>query len=333
MNQKLLLLSFMLIENTFLVIVSLILGATFFIVEYFGDKIPNLPTIPVSIVGGISVTYFFLVLLPEIAKNLPEPPLDLTLFEYLFVLIGFTFIHVSEKLILQRVDSKTQDEVRKLIHKERDLELVEDKIETYLNMELSQEKVDENALRELSTVITDLHQKKISFESEIESKKNIIHDHMNEEFEKFKFATNFLYHFLIGLILLNLIVVNWVYAILFYFFAFFRAIISTDMSPQKYQMFTDLDIELDYKEPKLNKIILASSALLGMFFDLVFDFIYPINLEILYILFSFIAGVILYTIVREILPQKEKGNPLFFLLSVIGFTILVVIINYFVSLV
>lgn len=322
----------MILENIPLIILTFAFGATFFLIEYYGDKISNLPTIPVSIVGGISITYFFLVLLPEISQNLPEYPLHLTLFEYLFVLVGFTFIHVTEKFILQRVESKTQHSVRKLLIMEADVERVEDKIENYLNEELSHKETDEQVLRNLTSTIKDLHEKRTSIEEEIASKKLKIHDHMNEEFEKFKFFTNFFYHFLIGLILLNLIMVNIVYAILFYFFAFFRAVISTDMSPQKYQMFTDLDIELDYQEPTLNKILLASAALLGMVFDLIFDLIYPINLEVLYILFSFISGVILYTIVRELLPQKEKGKPLFFLLSVIGFTITVFVLNLFVAL-
>ncbi|TFF95925.1 MAG: hypothetical protein EU547_06975 [Promethearchaeota archaeon] len=323
----------MIIEHICLVLIAFIFGVTFFLVEYYGQKIPNLPTIPVSIVGGISVTYFFLVLLPEISENLPEYPFHFKLFEYLFVLIGFSFIHVTEKFILQRVESKTQHSVRKLMQMEDDVEKVEDKIENYLNEELTQNHMDEQILKNLTNTIKELHEKRISIEDEIIVKKQKIHDHMNEEFEKFKFSTNFLYHFIIGLILLNLIIVNLVYAILFYFFAFFRAVISTEMDPQKYQIFTDLDIELDYQEPKINKLLLASATLMGMIFDLGFDLIYPINLEILYILFSFISGVILYTIVREIIPQKEKGNPLFFLLSVIGFTITIFIINIFVSLI
>jgi zinc transporter ZupT len=323
----------MIFEQVGLSVLAFILGATFFIVEYYGQRISNIPTIPVSFVGGISITYFFLVLLPEISKNLPEYPLQLTLFEYLFVLIGFTFIHVTEKLILQRVESKTQHKVRTLMRKERDLELVEDKIENYLNQELSREKADESAIRELSSVISRLHQKKLSIESEINNSKQKIHDHMNEEFEKFKFFTKFFYHFLIGLILFNLISVELIPAILFYLFAFFRVVIATDMSPEKNKLFTDLDIELDYQETKLNRILLSSSPLIGMFFDLGFDLIYPINLEVLYLMFSFISGVILYSIVREVLPQKEKGNPLFFLLGVVGFAITVFVMNLFVSLI
>ncbi len=317
----------------FLIVFAFLLGGTFFIVEYYGHKISSLPTIPISIVGGISVSYFFLVLLPEVSESLPEYPLHLTLFEYLFVLIGFTFIHVSEKLTLQRVESKTQHRVRELMRMESDLDVVEDKIESYLNEELSQEDIDENALKELTSVIKDLHQKKVSIESEIDMSKKKIHDHMNEEFEIFKFFTNFFYHFLIGLILFNLILVDLIPAIFFYVFAFFRVVIYAEMGPQKYQMFTDLDIDLDYQETKRNRIILASSTLIGMLFDLIFDLFYKINLEVLYILFSFISGVILYTIVREVIPQKEKGNPIFFLLSVIGFTILIFIVNSFASLI
>jgi len=37
----------------------------------------------------------------------------------------------------------------------------------------------------------------------------------------------------------------------------------------------------------------------------------------------------MYTIFREVIPQKEKGKPLYFIFGFFGFTILIVIINVF----
>ncbi len=316
------------VQQFFLMIIAFLLGFTFFIIDYYGQKLPR---IPVSIIAGISVTYFFLIVLPEISVRLPEYPLHLTLFEYFFVLVGFVFIHVSEKLILQRVESKAQQKVRKLMEMEMNLEEVEDHMEDIFSDELSHEQMDEEALRDISRVVKELHTQGKTIREEITNSKKRIHDHLNEEFKDLRFFTDFFYHFLIGIILYNLILIDLIPAILFYVFAFFRLIISKRLL-NRYKIFTDIDIEVDYEETKSKKLILALAVLIGMGFDLFLDFFYQINLEILYILFSFISGVILYTIVREVLPEKEKGKPLYFLLSVIAFTIIIIIVNIFVSL-
>ena len=92
------------------VIISLVLAALFFITEFFDKKHPR---IHVSFIGGISVAYFFLVVLPEISENFPANPFNLAIFEYLFVVVGFVFVHVSEKLILQNVEFISQKRMRK----------------------------------------------------------------------------------------------------------------------------------------------------------------------------------------------------------------------------
>ena len=85
--------------------ISIAFGIFFFIADYYENKIVKLHA---SFIAGISVAYFFLIVLPEIPERLPEAPFDLKLFEYLFVLVGFTFVHLTEKFILQKVESKTQ---------------------------------------------------------------------------------------------------------------------------------------------------------------------------------------------------------------------------------
>ena len=49
--------------------------------------------------------------------------------------------------------------------------------------------------------------------------------------------------------------------------------------------------------------------------------------EMFYILFSFTSGVILYTVVREVIPEKEKGRPIYFLIGFVGFTFVIFVIN------
>ena len=122
----------MTLEAVIVLILSLSFGILFFISDFYEDKLTRLIQLHVSFIAGISVAYFFLVVLPEVGDKLPEFPFELRLFEFLFVLIGFTFIHVSEKLILQKVESNTQKKMRKLLQKEKTLESVEDNMENIL---------------------------------------------------------------------------------------------------------------------------------------------------------------------------------------------------------
>ena len=62
---------------------------------------------------------------------------------------------------------------------------------------------------------------------------------------------------------------------------------------------------------------------------LILKTIFPVNLELLFIFYSFISGVILYVIVREVIPEKEKGNPIKFLIGLIGFAVVIIVIKIF----
>ena len=106
----------MAVELIILIVISVVFGILFFIVDFYKKSHPKLH---ISLIAGISIAYFFLVLLPEIAENQPVYPLALQLFEFLFVVIGFVFVHVSEKFILQKVESKSQKRMRKLMEKEQ----------------------------------------------------------------------------------------------------------------------------------------------------------------------------------------------------------------------
>ena len=103
------------IENFLIVaIVSLVLGIFFFVADFYEHTHPRLH---VSLIAGISLAYFFLVLLPEVAVGIPIIPFEIVIFEYLFVVIGFSFVHISEKLILQKVEANSQKRMRKLLQK------------------------------------------------------------------------------------------------------------------------------------------------------------------------------------------------------------------------
>ena len=318
------------INFPFIAIVSLVFGALFFIIDFYQRTHPKLN---ISLIAGISISYFFLVLLPEIAENILVFPFELTIFEYLFVLIGFVFVHISEKLILQKVESKSQRRMRKLIGKEKILQIVEENIENILSKELEKDDLDDIALKDIAQTIADLHKGGEAFKETINRYKAKIQTHINEDLSKLRFFTNFSYHLLVGIIVVGLLTIDLIGGILFFLFAWFRAIITN--RSESHIIFTDLEIyeTFDIDENMTRKYVLALSNFLGVLIGLLLDLASFEYTELFYIFYSFVSGVILYTIVKEVMPEKEKGKPLYFLIGFIGFTVAIFIISIFTSLV
>ncbi|MFX1287149.1 MAG: hypothetical protein ACFFFY_01140, partial [Promethearchaeota archaeon] len=272
-------------------------------------------------------SYFFLVLLPEIAENIPVLPFEVIFFEYIFVLIGFVFIHISEKLILQKVESKSQKRMRKLLEKEKILSSVEENIEDILSKELEKDHLDETTLKDLAQTIADLKKQGEEFKEEIGRYKVKIQTKINEDLTNLRFFTNFTYHLLVGIIVVGLLAFDIFGGILFFLFAWFRAVITN--RSESHIIFTDLEIYDTYNidENMTRKYILALSNFLGVLIGLFLDLIGFEYSELFYIFYSFISGVILYTIVREVIPEKERGQPLYFLIGFVGFTLVIFTIN------
>ena len=308
------------------IILAIVFGCLFFLVDYYENKLVKLHA---SFIAGISVAYFFLIVLPEIAENLPEFPFDMQIFEYLFVLIGFTFFHLYKKFILQKVESGAQGRIRKLIVKEKTLEAVEKNMENILARELNNEELDEIALRDIARTLSELKEREEGMKGKINSYKFKIHNHVNQDLQKFRFITDYIYHFLVGIILVGLLIVNIIPGVLFFFYAFFRSIVSR--RSESHVIFTDLEIyeEFDYNEKFVIKLILGTSASMGIGIGFLVNVFLPENLELLFTFYSFISGVILYVIVSEFIPEKEKGNPIKFIIGLVGFAITIFIINIF----
>jgi len=309
-----------------LIVLAISFGVLFLIADFF--RIINFQ-INTSLIAGISIAYFFIVVLPEIAENLPEYPLYLKIFEFLFILIGFSFMHVSEKLILQKSEANSQKRMRDLIQMEKNLEIVEKNIGNLINTELKYETFDVLALKHLNQTLSNLTQQSEEIKAEIEKNKIIIQNHVNRDLHRLRYFTNYFYHFLIGLILVGLLFIRIIDGILFFFFAWFKTTISK--RKEKHLVFTDLEIyeESDFKENKIKKIVFGLATLTGVFLGLITELFLPIKmeLEMIYVLFSFITGVILYTIVREVIPEKEKGKSLYFLIGLVGFTIIIFLLK------
>jgi zinc transporter ZupT len=153
------------INYLLIISLSLLFGGLFFLVDYYDQKHPQLH---ISLIAGISVAYFFLVLLPEISENQPNYPLSLKIFEYLFVVIGFVFVHVTEKLILQKVEAKSQKRMRKLLKKEQTLEEVENNMEHILTREITKDNLDQFTLKDLAQTISSSYEQEETITKEIE---------------------------------------------------------------------------------------------------------------------------------------------------------------------
>jgi zinc transporter ZupT len=309
------------------IVLSLIFAVLFFIEEYYDDE--NKFQIHPSLIAGISISYFFLILLPEIAQGLPV--FTIGNIEYIFILLGFCFIHVSEKLIIQKVEFNSQRRVRKMIKKEKILEAVEHSIEGIINNEIQQEPLDELALKDMVRTLNDLHVQSNEIMASIKRTKLKIEKHIDKELNELRFITDFAYHFLVGFIIYNLLLLEPLTGLLFFIFAFFRAIIG-NRSEKVEIPFSDLDIKIKIEESKKRQLIFALSVVIGVLFSVFFDLIIPVHntiyLEVIYVVYSFVSGVILYVIVREVIPKNEKGNVIYFILGVVASTILFVIIKY-----
>lgn len=304
-------------------IISIICAILFFIIDINGEN--KLKQINNSLIAGITVSYFFILVLPEISAYMPEYPLHLQMLEFFYILVGFTFIHVSEKYILQKVDHNAQVKIRQLLKMEKSLDKVEVQLGHLIKNELSHDEIDALALKDMARIVAELIEQEESYKEQEHDLKRRIQGHINEDLDEIHQFTNFAYHFLTGLILFNILIIDIISAIFFFFFAFFRALITK--TSNDIVLFEGIPIQKHREKPKLFKFLLPSATLIGVIVALILELTIPLSIEIIFILFSFISGVILYFIVREVIPEKEKGNPLYFLIGVITFSVLVILIK------
>jgi zinc transporter ZupT len=123
----------------------------------------------------------------------------------------------------------------------------------------------------------------------------------------------FSYHFIIGVVLVNLLQRNIILGTLF-----FIPIISYTAVGQV----SLKEIHAKVKEKILLKIFLAASTLIGVI-EAVYIQIQP---RYFYALLGFVAGAMLYHVMRESIPSEKEGNGLFFLLGAVIYTILIMFV-------
>ena len=125
----------------------------------------------------------------------------------------------------------------------------------------------------------------------------------------------FIYHFMVGLVLYEKAHSSTLEALLFLVPVGIHAALSTASLSE---------IHGEFKEVLRLKLLLSSSFLLGVILALFIHIPPTVN----NILVSFIAGILLYIFVKEFLPEKKEGQPIFFVIGIVLFFIFFYIHRY-----
>lgn len=219
------------------VIYSLILGAVHFFNEKIQIRQEYVRIRVVSFIAGIAVTYVFLNLLPEVYKGFAI--FDRLIFVYL--LIGFTVAHITEKYIYQHSAPQTLRESLGGVHS-------------------------------------------IAF---------------------------FIYHFFIGIILVNLNRSSFLDGVLFFLPVLFYSSVGL--------------LALEKIHPKIwekpyVKFLLSLSTLVGVLLaDFFLGFKVAFNL-----LFGFVVGAFLYIALIDFIPREARGRPEYFALGVLTYSLIII---------
>jgi len=226
-----------------------------------------------------------------------------------------------DKLSLKELTEKVSELGE--IHEVQEERVEQEKsIEKSIIFNISRDESERFSLQELAMELDTFCQREEELEIQDYNLKVKIQNHINEHLDDLHNYANFGYHLLIGIILFELLTYDFITAILFFVFALFKAL--TSKTSNDIQLFPGIEINVEYNQPLYQKIIIASAGLLGIFIGLILNILFHLPIEIIFILFSFISGVILYTIIREVLPENESGRPLYFLLGIVVFLIIII---------
>ena len=223
-------------------ILLVFLGAVLFLLHFYNNwifsKWKKHSNKLASFVAGISVSYLFLYLFPELYEGVKF--LNKSLFVY--VLLGFMLLHIVEKQIRQ---SRSIEKLRLRLKEEHSIVF-------------------------------------------------------------------FVYYFILGIILVELINLNILKGLLFFFIILFHSMVSVASLKQIHQKLI---------AKKIFKIVLSISTLLGILFALFVKF----PQSVYYILIGFVAGALLYIVVRDIIPKQSDSKLIYFIFGALLYMVLIML--------
>ncbi len=208
----------------------------------------------ISFAAGISVTYIFLVLLPDVYQGTVY--LDQRMF--LFVLIGFVIFHLIEKHVFQ--------------HARKD---------------------------ELYHELTIVHQWSL-----------------------------FIYYVLAGIAIVRLVSANVLTGVLFFLPLVFHSAINDIVVHRSHEILHEKDHKLRRHARQkrlihpLRRLFFASATLIGVVLATAF----AISAQISFALTGLVAGMLFLLVIRETIPPEKEGDPLFFVIGVLAYTVTIALI-------
>ncbi len=222
---------------------AVIFGLVVAIAHFFSDRflgvIEEKRKKVISFVAGISLSYVFLLLMPEIYGMVTI----LDKYIFLLLLLGFAGFHLIEKHIYQHEDKEKLQEELRTVHS----------------------------------------------------------------------LTFFIYHFLIGFILLNLLTGELMLGLMFLIPVFFHSAVSGASLK---------GIHVSIRERNLLKVLLSCSTLMGVLIGSLF----LIPQHVLNSVLGFVAGAFLYIVIRDSLPRETRGDILYFVSGIAIYTAIIFLI-------
>ncbi len=122
----------------------------------------------------------------------------------------------------------------------------------------------------------------------------------------------FVYYFILGIILVELLNLNIVKGLLFFFIILFHSMVSSASLKEIHQKMI---------EKRIFKILLSVSTLLGILFGLFVKF----PQSVYFILIGFVAGALLYIVVRDVIPKESKSRLIYFIFGALLYMILIML--------
>jgi len=233
-----------------------------------------------------------------------------------------------ELIIIKRLEKKAVQRLERLSTSEKGVHMLEDDLEHVLVGEINHESLDEHSLRSIAKKLTNLFRTDSRYKTELKQQRREIQEHVSEELSQLRYSYIFVYHLLVGVIGVGLLSEELVSGLIFLVIAWLISLSISTYRPRL--IFSDFNIrELELEEPRRNKLILGFSVLMGVVVGLVLMMVtgHGVNLGITGILFSIVAGFLLYRIAKEVLPETEKGNLVHFLVGVFGFSAFILLIE------
>jgi hypothetical protein len=138
--------------------------------------------------------------------------------------------------------------------------------------------------------------------------KNAANDKIRRDLALEDSIVSFVYHFIIGMLLVTFTLQSWFTGILFFIPVLLYTMVST--------------LPVDAPRMQSAKIVLSLSTPLGALFSF---FVYTRPTAIVTTaLLGLVIGVLTYTVMRHSIPQGKKGEPLYFVLGVMMYSLLII---------